>query len=288
VNKLVGRQHDQESQAILDWLTSTNYYPQQNDFINRRQEGTGEWLLKSYQFQQWENGEEHILFCPGIPGAGKTLSASIVIDHLCKRFRNDPGVSIAFIYCNFRQQQEQQLIDLFSSLLKQFSQKQPSLFECVIKLYEDHQRDQTRPSLREISTVLQTVIAGFSRAFIIIDALDEYEASHRTKLLSEIFEMQGKTNLSLFATSRFIPDISDRFTEKMATFLEIQATHEDVEKYIDGNLYKLPPFVLHNSNLQTEIKNEIVKAVCGMYGLSSLYDMTLNLHIIGFYLLNSI
>ena len=86
---------DREQQAILDWLTSVDYSPQQNDFIGRRQEGTGEWLVESDEFQHWENNKKCILFCPGIPGSGKTMIVSIVVDHLFKKFRNDPGIG----YC---------------------------------------------------------------------------------------------------------------------------------------------------------------------------------------------
>jgi hypothetical protein len=122
--------HSREQQAILDWLTSVDYSPQQNDFIGRRQEGTGEWLVESDKFQHWENNKKCILFCPGIPGSGKTMMVSIVVDHLFKKFGNDPGIGIAFLYFNFRQQQDQRLIDLFLSLLKQFSQRQPLFPEC--------------------------------------------------------------------------------------------------------------------------------------------------------------
>lgn len=72
----------EESKVILDWLTRIDYYSQQNDFINRRQAETGQWLLDSEQFEAWEGTEERTLFCPGIPGAGKTILTSIVIDTL--------------------------------------------------------------------------------------------------------------------------------------------------------------------------------------------------------------
>src|ERR1700722_20159857 len=111
IDRVLHRQHDREQQAILDWLKSVDYSPQQNDFIGRRQEGTGQWLVESDEFQQWENNKKCILFCPGIPGSGKTMMVSIVVDHLFKRFRDEPGIAIAFLYCNFRQQQEQRLID---------------------------------------------------------------------------------------------------------------------------------------------------------------------------------
>jgi hypothetical protein len=156
LDKALNIQYDREQQAILDWLISVDYSIQQDDFIARRQEGTSEWLAESSEFQQWENNKKCILFCPGIPGSGnrKTMMVSTVIDHLFKRLRNDPGIGIAFLYCDFRRQQKQQPIDLFLSLLKQFSQRYPLLPECVTRLFKDHKRNRTRPSFDEISNAL--------------------------------------------------------------------------------------------------------------------------------------
>jgi hypothetical protein len=110
-----------------------------------------------------------------LPGHPWCRQDDVVVDHLFwfKKFRDDPGIGIAFLYCSFRQQQEQRLIDLFLSLLQQFSWRQSILIECVMKLYTAHGRDETRPSFREISDTLCTVIANYSRVFIIFDALDE-------------------------------------------------------------------------------------------------------------------
>ena len=63
-----------------------------------------------------------MLFCPGIPGAGKTILTSIVVDDLTTRFSNDPSVGIAYVYCNFRRRDEQKAEELFASLLKQLMQ----------------------------------------------------------------------------------------------------------------------------------------------------------------------
>jgi hypothetical protein len=107
--------------VILDWLTSIGYAPQQGDFISRRQEGTGQWLLNSDEFQVWINQRRRTLFCPGTPGAGKTILTSIVIDDLDTRFQSNTSVGIAYIYYNFRQQDEQKAEDLLASLLKQLT-----------------------------------------------------------------------------------------------------------------------------------------------------------------------
>jgi len=103
------RAKDQEEQAILDWLTPVDYLPQQNDFLKQRQVGTGQWLLDSTEFENWVKTKKQILFCPGIPGAGKTILTSIVVNELEKRFQNDGSTALAYLYCNFNRQDEQNL-----------------------------------------------------------------------------------------------------------------------------------------------------------------------------------
>src|SRR5262249_50622350 len=75
-----------EHHTILDWITTIDYGPQQSDFISQRQTGTGQWLLDSAEFKTWVGSNEQTMFCPGIPGAGKTILTSIVIDELNMRF----------------------------------------------------------------------------------------------------------------------------------------------------------------------------------------------------------
>ena len=265
VVKLVRHQDDQERQTILDWLTPIDYSTQQSDFISRRQEGTGEWLLNSNEFQAWLNTSKKTFFCPGIPGAGKTILTSIVIDVLCTRFQNDASIGIAYLYCNFRRQQDQKPKGLLANLLKQLVQELPSTPENMTSLYERHKGKRTHPSFDEISKALHSVVASYSRTFIIIDALDECQVSEGgcKRLLSEMFNLQTKTGANLFATSRFIPEIIKEFEGSAS--LEIRACDEDVRRYLDGHMTQLPSFVTRSPNLQVEIQTEIMNAVDGMY-----------------------
>jgi hypothetical protein len=265
VVKLVLHQDDQERRSILDWLTIIDYTHQQNDFINRRQEGTGQWLLDLVDYQTWLKTYGQTLFCPGIPGAGKTILTSIVVGDLHERFRGDSTIGIAYIYCNFRRQDEQKADSLFASLLRQLSQERPSLADGVKALYTCHKDKRTRPSLNEILGVLQSVAAAYSRVFIIVDALDECQISDgcRQRLLSGLFSLQEKCGVNLFATSRPISSIEKEF--EGSTILEIRASEADVRRYLDGHMFRLPGFVVRSFELQEEIKTGIIKAVDGMY-----------------------
>ena len=57
---------DQESQDIITWLSPLNFYTKQNDFLQRRQDGTGEWLLEDNAFKEWLYGPKRTLWCPGL------------------------------------------------------------------------------------------------------------------------------------------------------------------------------------------------------------------------------
>ena len=262
------RQEKQEwqhkRQAILGWLTPIDFVSQQHDFITRRQEGTGQWLLDSAEFKAWVEIEKQTLFCPGIPGAGKTILTSIVVEDLTARFRDDKSVGLAYLYCNFRRQDEQTAQNLLASLLKQLTQGRSSLPENITSLYDSHKDKRTPLSFDEISRALQSVADLYSRVFIIVDALDECRASDgcRTRFLLELFSLQTKCGVNIFATSRFIPEITEKFGGSLS--LEILASEHDVRRYVDGHISHLPSFVGRSSDLQEEIKTRIIHSVKGM------------------------
>ena len=61
----VDRLKDQETRDIVDWLSPLNFWSKQNDMFERRCEGTGQWLIDHPEFQEWIEGEIHVLWCPG-------------------------------------------------------------------------------------------------------------------------------------------------------------------------------------------------------------------------------
>lgn len=99
-----------------------------------------------------------------------------------------------------------------------------------------HSRKQTRYWLGEVATVLHSVIAEYSRVFIIIDAPDECQVSGegRRKFLSEISNLKRQTQANLFVTSRFIPEIENEFEGSVSG--EIHASGDDVRRYLKGHI----------------------------------------------------
>lgn len=253
-----------ERQAILRWLTPDDYSAEQSNFLSRRQPGTGQWLLNSPEFKNWLESEKEILLCPGIPGAGKTILTSIVIDELLNRFRNDKDVGVTYLYGNFQRQNEQTPGRLLNSLLGQLAQRCLPLPGHLEALYAKHDYGGSQATYEEARTALHSTVRLYSKVFVVIDALDEFQAAggHRNKLLSEILMFQAECEVNLFVTSRHVPDILDAFGKSKR--LEISANKDDVRNFLDGNISQLPSFVHRRSELEEEVKSAIVNAVGGM------------------------
>ena len=74
---------------------------------------------------------------------------SVVVDYLNKKFQNDASTGVAYLYCNFRRQQEQKPADVLKSLLKQLVQEQSSVPEDVKTLYERHGINEPNHQLKK-------------------------------------------------------------------------------------------------------------------------------------------
>ena len=249
---------------ILNWLTPLDYGPQHSDYLRRRQPGTGQWLLNSKEYQTWLEAWQQTLFCPGMPGAGKTILASTVIDDLEHKFWDDRTSAIAYVYCNFKRKDEQKIEDLIASLLKQLAQVRPSLPVAIQQLYDRHAPKRTRPTLEELSQALHSVVSEHSRVFIVVDALDECQTSDdcRARFLSTLFDLQVRSKINLFATSRVIPDISERF--EGSPHLEVRASDFDIRRYLEGHIAELGAVVTEKNDLRDAIIDTITGAVHGM------------------------
>ncbi|CAD6570009.1 MAG: hypothetical protein ASARMPREDX12_003269 [Alectoria sarmentosa] len=260
----------QERHALSDWLTTLNFPAQQSVFFSRRQEGTCQWLFQSEEFKTWMDGPGQTLLCRGMPGAGKTILASTVIDHLLTTLYGDK-IFVAYIYCDYRKQHEQTPVNLIASILKQSLRHHISIPENVRKSYRHHTNSGTRLNAEEIHALLQSTLSGFSQIYIVADAVDELSNNDQVRqtLLSSLNALQKVHTVNLMVTSRFIPRIAQELRDPLC--LEIRASDEDVRRYVQGHINDLAKCVPKNLKLQELVEDSIVTAVDGMFLLAQLH-----------------
>ena len=243
----------------MEWLSPTDFPALQHDIITRREEGTGQWFLDSPKFKRWLQGSDKTLFCPGIPGAGKTMMAAIAIDYLCMTAECD---GVAYLFCNYKAQADQSLSSLLAALLKQLVQSHPDIAAPVMHVYNNCLKRKSRPSLDEILKALQSVCSSYATVSIVVDALDECADRDGARLIDNLRQLQPRIDLRLLFTSRFMPEITQKFP--LDATLEVRASSEDVRRFTAGQIPRLPNCVQRDEELKHTVQNKIIEAVDGM------------------------
>lgn len=137
---------------ILDWIPALDFGAKHSDIIRQKQDDTGNWFLESPKLNTWLENRGGILFCQGIPGAGKSMLTSILVEHLLKLYRSssdDYSVGVAYIYFDYKTKSSWKPESLLASLLKQLCWGVSPLFEVLELLYNKHMEATTWPSSSE-------------------------------------------------------------------------------------------------------------------------------------------
>src|SRR2546429_587450 len=86
---------------IQAWLQPTDYMAETSEFrrhLSSQAPGTGLWICDTPQFRQWYGSDDHgSLWIKGVPGAGKSVIAASVIEHL----RSTDNAPILFFFSRY-------------------------------------------------------------------------------------------------------------------------------------------------------------------------------------------
>jgi hypothetical protein len=250
---------------ILAWLSPIDHASQQHDKISSQQAGTCGWFIESEKYKAWlQATSEQTLFCPGIPGAGKTVLLSVVVADLWQRHSQGGDVATAFFFCDFKRQNEQTVNGILMSLLKQLVESRACLSQSVQDLYTAAQEGRGRPLHAGIVKAIQKEVQYYAKVFILVDALDECDVN--AEILSVLFDLQAKCGFKFFATSRHVPEIANRF--EGTGVIAVHASRGDVQMYLDAQIRSRPKLAKLDHTLQEEIKSRIVESVEGMQVLA--------------------
>jgi hypothetical protein len=185
------------------------------------------------------------------------------MDHLQNITHDANAVSIC-IFCNHKEQTEQTHANLVASLLKQLVEERGTVSEHVKKLYQEHTRKNTRPTIQNFLDVLKLEIDNvYQTVFIVVDALDEASEGTQTSLVSNLRSISPA--IRLLITSRDLNSIKAAMVGTPQ--LWIYAHPEDIKQYIEARLcasYRLRGLLERDSELQSDFIPMVLDKSGGM------------------------
>ncbi len=154
--------------------------------------------------------------------------------------------SLAFFYCDFREDQKKNLCGLLSSLLVQLCHQSDSYCNMLSGFYSEHANGARYPSDDALTGCLTDLLKlpGHAPVYLIVDALDECPStsavpSPRDDVLNLIEELINSRiqNLRLCVTSRpemDIKDVLDPLVPHAVSLHDESGQKGDIEKYIES------------------------------------------------------
>jgi hypothetical protein len=91
------RYNEEYRKAMLEWLSPISFEKKQRKLFELHHRDTGGWFLQHDEFVQWRATKGSVLWCSGIPGAGKSVMASLVINAL----QESKDAPVGFIYADY-------------------------------------------------------------------------------------------------------------------------------------------------------------------------------------------
>ncbi|KAK3319748.1 ankyrin repeat-containing domain protein [Cercophora scortea] len=206
-------QKDAKLQTMLAWFEgSCNPSINHNAATSKMEPGTGAWFLESDDFITWVTSAG-FLWLHGIPGCGKTVLRSTIIEAVKDLCLADDSRKLAYFYFDFQRTSAQNADELLRSLLRQLCGNEMQMPAPAKDLYTKCSGPGHLPTTNELEETTLAVIGALGKeVYIMLDALDELTGGEDTKrkdVLQLIKRLVGRKlgNLHILTTSRSELDI---------------------------------------------------------------------------------
>ncbi|TFK17756.1 ankyrin [Coprinopsis marcescibilis] len=252
--------------AIVEWLSDINYRAIQADNLRKRVSGTVKWTLVNPVILNWLAGIDRILWGVGMPGAGKTVLASYIVNHLAARAKANKRICVAFAYCRYTDKFTGDKI--LGGLLRQVVEDHPATLQFVKPMYDYHLLRKTRPPQAELLDVLRAVFSSdlFDEKFCSLDGLDEALNDTQIDVLDSLAELP----VNILLTSRSLPLLKERVPE--AKFIDIMLHDADIEPLIKEKLGRMKTLrnLMEKDGWKDKVLKVILERSSGMFLIASL------------------
>ncbi|KAH9968064.1 hypothetical protein BC827DRAFT_1170013 [Russula dissimulans] len=251
-------------QALHKWLSPPD--PSTNHNIARKahHEGTAAWFLEGNIVKEWKSnpsllwidGKRTFLYHPFriiwtplfVAGSGKSVLCSRIIEDITA-LREAGTASLAYFYCDFRDEDKQSCRNMILSILSQLATQSNVCCDVLSQLYSAHGDGTRKPSDYDLKQCLKKILLVPSQGpiYLVVDALDECPNNSgmptpREEALDFIEDLVNLhlPNLHICVTSR--PEVDIRTSLEPLTSLRVSLHNQpgqakDIADYVSSIVY---------------------------------------------------
>ncbi|KAI6080966.1 nucleoside phosphorylase domain-containing protein [Hypoxylon rubiginosum] len=255
---------------VIKWLLPPDPSTDLNIALERRNPRSGQWLLRHTSYSTWKTERNSFLWLHGIPGCGKTILSSTVVEDL----QHTHPDNHLYFYFDFNDSYKQHLVNAIRSLIIQLYYQREDVRKQLDSLHSSCGDGGQQPSLESLCMTFQNMVEQAGEVWIVLDALDECSTrnEHRAELLRWIESLRGlQMNIHLLVTSRIEQDIKTSIENcsRSQDIIPIQSAliEEDIRTYIHARVQEHQGLKRWQSrpDIQSEIETALLEKADGMF-----------------------
>ncbi|KAK2754787.1 hypothetical protein FQN54_006680 [Arachnomyces sp. PD_36] len=263
-------------ERISQWLQrlapSKSQVRLRNEYLQRREDGTGSWFLGTNELDQWLNEPQRnrnpavhrMLWFNGEPGVGKSILSCLLIEHL-EQISTAANFGFGWFICHIDEEQSgtQLSLSITQKLLQQLLKQETTIPANVFRIYKKYEKydgEELEPLEDECLELLKSVVAKFSKVYIVIDGLDELRREVRTHAIKTLEALLSSHAYIVITTRTGEPDIEQSFCRR-ASRLNIKASEPDIWTYLENNISKPSPLATVLSSHNQGLKEETISTI---------------------------
>lgn len=268
--KNLSMEHRQEK--IRRWLAPPDPSTNHKKALQQRHENSGLWFIGLEEFHTWKTQPSSVLWLYGIPGCGKTILSSTIIQNLDSTISS---LSLLYFYFDFNDINKQTLESLVKSLIIQLYYKRTDARELLDSLFTSCDEGQRQPTWESLYSLLFRMLEMAKEVWIVLDALDECRtrgAQSTDRVLLWIRDLLNlkQRNVHLLMTSRpeqsIKAGVGEFHCNKTMIPIQSEVVNGDIKSYVHATVRNdqgLKRWKSHE-DVQDEIETTLTEKSNGM------------------------
>ncbi|KAL9095283.1 MAG: hypothetical protein Q9165_002539 [Trypethelium subeluteriae] len=253
----------------IQLLDLCSMYDHETTWKQTRKVGNATLFSRSPEYQTWKdraNTSRSTLIFSGKIGCGKSVLLANIVDDLNLHLRGE-STTVAYFFCRYDNPDSLRARTILGSLARQLLRPIPDLSMATSFL------DETAPTLNSggLFSLLKSAIPSDSKAYFILDGLDECNSAELKVVVEELQRLQNEIPLLLCMSLRLEPREAAKVSPKRfedTTIFSIPEENPDIEAFIQAELescIESTRLVVGNPGLILEIQNALLKGSQGMF-----------------------
>ncbi|KAF3803100.1 hypothetical protein GCG54_00011766 [Colletotrichum gloeosporioides] len=255
---------ESKRRELFKWLEESDPSSLHHRAQDNHEPGTCDWATRLPEWPEFLSGKQHCLWIHGIPGSGKTVLASQLIDKIeqhCKVSGSERLLSIWY-YCYFAHNQDESA-SLLKWILSRLCRTSNEISDHLWKLF----RDGGAPSLKDLLVAIERALEHFDEVYITVDAIDE--SNPREDLLKVMQKLATDVRFNkirLLLTSREYFDIEVVMAEFSTPIsMKNKFLDADIRLYTESRLMAEKRVKSWSAELQQETIDALSNGAQGMF-----------------------